>query len=151
MVERFARAALLSLLLTMAVAGLSACSSEEPATPAVITVSLLVEASPGDAAWFRDVEVPQGTDGYELLEMATGGELEADWFPAFRAHFVTSILGVASVSPEFWLTFVWDESSAAWQPLPVGADLFSVKEGHVLGWALVDTSAGDNQVPASQP
>lgn len=148
---RLARAALLGLLLTMGVAGVSACSADDPTAPAVITASLLIEAGPGEATWFRDVEVPKGTDGYELLEIATGGELEADWFPALRAHFVTSILGTGSESPQFWLTFVWDESSSAWQPMPVGADLFSVKEGHVLGWALVDTSAGDNQVPLGQP
>ena len=151
MVVCVARAALLGLLLTMVAAGVSACSADDPTAPAVITASLLIEADPEEATWFRDVEVPKGTGGYALLEIATGGELEADWFPAFRAHFVTSILGTGSESPQFWLTFVWDESSSAWQPMPVGADLFSVKEGHVLGWALVDTSAGDNQVPLGQP
>lgn len=151
MVASLARAATLGLLLALAAISVAACSSDDPAAPGVITASLLVETSPGEPTWFRDVEVPKGTDGYELLELATDGELEADFFPAYRSHFVTSLLGVAGESPSFWLTFVWDEPSSAWQPLPVGADLFSVKDGHVLGWALVDTSAGEGQVPLSQP
>ena len=149
MVAGAVRALGVALLLTAA--ALTACSSAEDDGPARISASILIEPSPGDARWFRDVKVDKGTDGYELLEAATEGELEADWFPQFRSHFVTSLLGTPSEGSRFWLTFVWDESSGAWQPLPVGADLFSVKDGHVLGWALLDTASGDTQLPSSAP
>ena len=111
---------------------------------------MLVEER-GEARWFRDVGIPKGTDGYEFLELATDGEVDSDWYPAYRSHFVNAILGTPSESPYSWLTFVWNETSAAWEPLPVGADLFSVKEGHVLAWALLDTSAEGLQTPANRP
>lgn len=145
------RSALLAPLLLLLAAALAvgACSSDdEPALS--ISATLLVEER-GEAQWFRDVEVPKGTDGYELLELATDGQVEADWYPEYRSHFVNAILGAPSESPYFWLTFVWNETSEAWEPLPVGADLFSVKEGHVLAWALLDTSAEEPQTPASRP
>ena len=139
------------LLLIVVALVLGACSSAEAVAPERISASILVEPASGDARWFRDVEVDKGTDGYELLAAATEGQLEADWFPQFRSHFVTSLLGTPSEGSRFWLTFVWDEPSEAWQPLPVGADLLSVKDGHVLGWALLDTSSGGTQLPSSLP
>ena len=145
------RALAAALLLIVAALVLGACSSAEAVAPERISASILVEPSPGDARWFRDVEVDAGTDGYELLDAATDGQLEADWFPQYRSHFVTSLLGTPSDGSRFWLTFVWDEPSEAWQPLPIGADLFSVKDGHVLGWALLDTSSGAAQLPSSLP
>ncbi|MCE2470003.1 MAG: hypothetical protein J4F32_05765 [Dehalococcoidia bacterium] len=139
----------LPLLLLAAALAVGACSpDDEPAQS--ISASLLVEQR-GEARWFRDVEVPKGTDGYEFLELATDGEVESDWYPEYRSHFVNAILGTPSESPYFWLTFIWNETSAAWEPLPIGADLFSVKEGHVLAWALLDTSASAQQTPATLP
>ena len=142
------RLALLLLLLAAALAG-GACSSSDESAQS-ISASLLVEER-GEARWFRDVEVPKGTDGYEFLELATNGEVESDWYPEYRSHFVNAILSAPSESPYFWLTFVWNETSAAWEPLPVGADLFSVKDGHILAWALLDTSAEGTQTPATRP
>ena len=98
-----------------------------------------------------DVEVPKGTDGYEFLEAAVDGELEADWFPEFRSHFVKSIMGIDPQGAEFWGVFVWNEGSESWEPLPVGVDLFSVKQGHVMGWALVEFDPASPQVPVNTP
>ena len=140
----------LGLLLLVATLGLSACGSDTEAAPA-ITASVLIEPSAGDSRWFRDVEVSKGTDSYELLEAVTGGELEAQWFPAFRSHFVESVFGIGGEGFRFWLVFVWDENQSAWSPLPVGADLFSVKDGHVMGWALLEAGEGMASLPASAP
>ncbi|MDE2766347.1 MAG: hypothetical protein OXI25_07970 [Chloroflexota bacterium] len=142
--------AFLAPLLLLAVGlALAACSSgDEPAQS--ISASLLVEQR-GEARWFRDVEIPKGTDGYEFLELATDGQVESEWYPQYRSHFVNAILGTPGESPYFWLTFVWNENLAAWEPLPIGADLFSVKEGHVLAWALLDTSAETPQTPVTLP
>ena len=141
---------LLAPLLLLATAlAIGACSSGDGPAQS-ISASLLVEER-GEARWFRDVEVPKGTDGYEFLELATDGQVESEWYPQYRSHLVNAILGTPSESPYFWLTFVWNENSGAWEPLPVGADLFSVKEGHVLAWALLDTSAEEPQSPATLP
>jgi hypothetical protein len=111
----------------------------------------LVEPNAGESTWFRDVSVPKGTDGYELLEAAVEGELVSEWYAEFRAHFVTSVLGNEPEGSEFWAVFVWDEGTSAWSPLPVGADLYSVKQGHIMGWALVEYDPDSPQVPTGTP
>ncbi len=152
----FARAAL--PLMTLGMLALAACS--QTATPAAestpapiptLRVSLLVQVSEDDIRWFRDVEVPKGTDAYELTELVTEGNLDATYYPLFRSHFINGLLGVEGKDPKYWLLFVWDEGQAQWAPLPVGADLYSLKEGHVLAWAYTDTSLGPEQVPSASP
>ncbi len=147
------RAGAAALLLLAALAAVAVgCGSPAPtATPALIQASLLIEADESAPTWHRDIEAPKGVDGYELLETAVDGDLEADWFPEFRAHFVKAILGVAPEGAEFWGVFLWNEGNEAWEPLPVGADLFSVKDGHVMAWALVEYDADDPQLPVNTP
>lgn len=128
-----------------------ACGSEQDLSAPPITASVLVEPREGAASWFRDVSVPKGTDGYELLEAAVEGELVAEWYAEYYSHFVSSVLGVEPVGSEFWGVFIWNAGTEAWEPLPVGADLFSVKEGHIMGWALVEYDPDSPQVPTSTP
>ena len=150
---------LLWAVLLVAVVLAVACGSDKPtpvpgATPTAtpfVTASLLIEPNADDARWLRDIVVPKGTDGYELLEAATSGELVSEWFPQFRAHFVTEILGIAPEGDAFWSVFVWNDGTPGWEPLPVGADLFSVKDGHIMGWALVEFDPDSSQLPVSLP
>jgi hypothetical protein len=145
----------LSLSLLLLLAPLSAlavaCGSDQDVTAPPITASVLVEPAEGGETWFRGVSVPRGTNGHELLEAAVDGELEAVWYAEFRSHFVGSVLGIEPTGSQFWGVFVWDQGISAWSPLPVGADLFSVKEGHIMGWALVEFDPDSPQVPASTP
>ncbi len=146
------RSLLIAVLLLTATIAVAACSEEAP-TPELISASLLIE-TPTSAQWF-DLSIDKGTDGYELLEAATDGNIEAEWYPAFRSHFVQAIQGVAPQGSEFWSVFVWNETASdgagAWEPLPIGADLFSVKGGHVMGWALVEYNPDAPQLPQSLP
>ena len=148
-----AAALLLPLAALLLFAGFAVrCGSSAPETaPAPISASVLIEADASAPDWRRDVEASKGIDGYELLDLAVDGDLEADWFPEFRAHFVKEILGVAPEGSEFWGVFLWNEGNAAWEPLPVGADLFSVKDGHVMAWALVEYDPENPQLPSSAP
>ena len=145
------RRALLAALLVSTVAIAAACGSDSPTPAPPITASVLIEPAADDPQWVRDLSVPKGTDGYELLVAATDGEIESEWFPEFRAHFVQSILGIAPEGNAFWGVFVWNEGTEGWEPLPVGADLFSVKQDHVMGWALVEFDPDNPQLPVSTP
>ena len=115
-----------------------------------ITAHLLIEAD-AYPRWYRGLEVIDGTDGYELLEIALDGEIESEWFPEYRSHFVKTILTVEPKGAEFWGVFVWNETTSGWEPLPIGADLFSVKDGHVMAWALVEYNPDQPQLPTSVP
>jgi hypothetical protein len=136
---------------------IAGCDAESPtaaasATPvSTIQVSLLIEVSEDDELWFRDVEVPKGTNAFELMEQVTEGDFEATYYAAFFSHFVESLLGVAGEGSNYWLTFLWSDSQAQWEPLPVGADLFSLKDGHVLAWSYTDTSVEPGQLPSVTP
>ncbi len=131
----------------------SACdTSENVAGPATIKVSMLIQssASEQDARWFRNVEVDKGIDAYELTEKVTEGNLEATYSTPYRSHFVGSILGVENENPRFWLIYVWSEPETKWEPLPVGADLYSVKDGHILAWYYADTTS-EGALPTATP
>jgi hypothetical protein len=145
----------ISIALVLLVLGglLAACGSDSATAVSSppITASVLIEADADDPQWFRDVEVDKGTDGYELLLAATGGDIDAEWFPEYRSHFVKGVLGVAPEGSAFWGIFVWNENTPGWEPLPVGADLFSVKEGHIMGWAVVEFDPDSPQLPVSLP
>ena len=97
------------------------------------------------------MEVPKGTDAYELTELVTEGDLEAPYYASLRSHFVEALVGVENEDPNYWLIFLWNESQAQWEPLPVGADLFSLKDGHVLAWAYTDTSQKPSPLPSVTP
>lgn len=148
------RLALCLLLLIAAAVAVAACS-DDASTPGPIAASVLIEADASSPQWFRDVTIAKGIDGYELLEEVAEGDIVAEWFPEFRAHFVKEILGVAPEGSEFWGVFIWNENAndkaGGWEPLPIGADLFSVKDGHIMGWALVDYDPDQPQLPVSLP
>ena len=115
-------------LVALGVQLLSGCT--QGSTPALsptpvptFQVSLLIQLSTDEARWFKDMEVPKGTNGYKLTELATEGDLETKWYAEYRTHFVEAILGVKSQDPNYWLIYQWNDSQAKWEPLPVGADL----------------------------
>ncbi|MDA0988712.1 MAG: hypothetical protein O2783_06230 [Chloroflexi bacterium] len=138
---------------SLTIAGCDQGATGETSGTAVSTiqVGLLIQVSEEDVRWFRDVEVPKGTNAYELTERVTEGDLEANYYPAFFSHFVEALMGVANEGSNYWLTFLWNANQEQWEPLPVGADLFSLKDGHVLAWSYTDTSVEPSQLPSVTP
>ena len=133
------------------VLALAACGTKEKAAePATIKVSMLIQSSEQDSRWFRNVEVAKGTDAYELTEKVTQGNLKAAYSAPYRSHFVDAILGVENKNPKFWLIYGWSDPQKKWEPLPVGADLYSLKDGHILAWYYADTS-NEKSLPTATP
>ncbi|MEX2599463.1 MAG: hypothetical protein WD533_07395 [Dehalococcoidia bacterium] len=141
----------LLLALLFASVALAACGGETARSTDTIGASVLVEPNAEEAQWFRDVEVEEGTDGYELLLEATGGQVEAEFYGEFQSHFVESVLGIAPEGAEFWGVFLWNEESESWEPLPEAADFHTVEDGDIMGWALVEYDESQVNLPASQP
>jgi hypothetical protein len=149
--------ALLVVPLWLSMACAQATSAPSPTATSVATgktetimVSLLVQAAETDLRWFRDVELPRGANAWELTEAVAQGQVEAQFYPLYRSHFVDALFGVKGRAPTFWLIFVWSEASNKWESLPVGADLFSLKDGHVLAWYYADTSK-EHSAPTAAP
>ncbi len=127
------------------------CDQPEIQKTKVIRANVLIEFSQNEPQWFRDVEVAEGTNGYELLEKVTQGDLKSDWYPKFNAHFVNSILGVANDSSRFWMIFIWNDQILKWEPLTVGADTFVVKNNNTLSWVRIDPDSASYKAPAHVP
>ena len=156
--RRLAYAALLAMALAPALIG--GCGGLQvevgEATPTemplpTIQVSLLIHFSESDVRWFRDVEAHNGANAYELTLQVTEGDMKATYYASFYAHFVEEIMGVANEGSTYWAIFLWNASQSQWELLPVGADLFSLKDGHVLAWAYTDSSAEPKQTPSVTP
>jgi hypothetical protein len=115
-----------------------------------IKVTMLIEMDEKDARWFRDIEVPKGMNGYELTEKVTDGHLQSTYYPSLRAHFVQGLLGKGNGDNKYWAIYIWSESENKWEPIPVGVDLYSLKDGHVLGWYQVPADRSD-RAPSATP
>ena len=138
------------LIALAAMSVLGACTADEPTVQTeTIQVSMLIQQEGQDPQWFRDVEVARGMDAYELTDLVTEGDMQATYYAAYRSHFVEAIFGVEGQDPNYWLTWVWSESEDKWEPLPVGADLYSLKDGHVLAWYYAPYSEEGNPPPAT--
>ena len=156
--RRFAYAALLAMALAPVLIGgcgglqVEVGEATPTATPLpTIQVSLLLHFSESDVRWFRDVEAHNGANAYELTLQVTEDDMKATYYASFYAHFVEEIMGVANEGSTYWAIFLWNESQSQWELLPVGADLFSLKDGHVLAWAYTDSSAEPKQTPSVTP
>ena len=134
---------LLLIVLLLASCGTSASKS--------VTATILIEADPATSRWVDGVVLPDGGNGYELLETAVGGELEAEFFFEFGSHFVWSILGIEAKGSGFWGVFIWNTDIDSWEPLAVGADLFDVEDGQIMAWTIVEFDTDRPQLPVSQP
>ena len=118
------------------------CSSEptsDEIEPVLSTyaVSMLIDAPPEIQIWHSNVSIPRGFDAFQLTELVTDGHLTATWYPSMKTHYIESILGLDNSDTAYWMIFLWNESQGDWEPLPVGADWFSLKDGHILAWSYV--------------
>ena len=103
-----------------------------------INVSVLIHGSSDDFRWFRDVETTEGSNAYELTKTVVQGDLESTYYASLFSHLVESIFGKRNEDPNYWTIFLWDDNQKQWAPLPLGADLFSLKNGHVIGWVYTE-------------
>lgn len=126
------------------------CGGESNFHNGMIKVTMLIEMDEKDVRWFRDVEVPKGTNGYELTEKVTDGYLESTYYPSLRAHFVQGLFGKGNNDSKYWSVYVWSESENKWEPIPVGVDLYSLKDGHVLAWYHMSAD-GSDKFPSATP
>jgi hypothetical protein len=129
---------------------IAACGNSEESGDSV-TARLLIEADASLARWFDDVTLPTGGNGYELLEAAVDGDLEAIFSEEFSAHFVTGILGEAPSDDAFWGLFVWNAGVERWELSVSAADLLTVDDGHIIAWAIIKFDPDNPQLPTSQP
>jgi len=102
--------------------------SLKPARSSLYESSILLEFGNGTKVWFNNTLVQPGWNMYTELVVLTHGNLQAQWYPQFGEH----LAGSPTTS---W--FVWTfNSTAAWQPAPVGADLLPVYNGSVFAVTL---------------
>ena len=141
----------LLLFVTVLIPSFIGCNTtEDDQSTETIQASILIE-SPESYEWINQVTIPKGTNGYGLLRTAVNDEIVSVWYPEYRSHFVNQIKGIVPSEKQFWSVFLWNESKIKWEPLTVGADLFSVKNGQTMAWALVEYDPNNPQLPNQNP
>ena len=129
---------ILPILLILSVLVVSYSSVEEHAEQkgGLVNADVIIEIDSTNVHWFLDVELEEGSNAYELLDVATNGYIEAQWFKEYSSHLVSSILGASSNEKEYWIVFYWEDN--VWMPLSVGADSFTVRDKMIMAWALLE-------------
>jgi len=64
---------------------------------------------------------------------------------------INSLLGREANSIYYWALWRWNINVDAWELIPVGADLFIIKDTEVLAWKLTDSRDADGQTPIRTP
>ncbi len=107
--------------------------SLKPASSSVYTAYILIDFGNGTRLWYNDTMVQPGWDMYVETVVLSHGDLQAQWYPEFQEHLVSSIDGVPNSPTMSW--FLWTyNATASWQASQVGADLLPVYNGSVLAW-----------------
>ena len=129
---------ILPILFILSVLVVSYSSVEEHAEQkgGLVNADVIIEIDSTNTHWFLDVELEEGSNAYELLDIATSGHIESQWFEEYSSHLVTSVLDASSNEKEYLIVFYWEDDT--WMPLSVGADLFEVEDEMVMAWALLE-------------
>lgn len=119
-------------------------------TASTLAATMLIQANSDDIQWFRNIEMPIGSTGWELTRAVAKDKLEATYYGAFDSHFVNSLFGMENKEPYFWLFFQWNGTSKAWEPMMVGADNLLLLDEMILAWYYADSS-DPASVPIAKP
>jgi len=131
---------------------LASCVTEKATLVSpTVQASVLVEFTQEEYQWFRNIPVHQPIDAYALTESVTEGHLTATYYPTLRSHMINSLLGREANSIYYWALWRWNTNVDAWELIPVGADLFIIKNTEVLAWKLTDSRDAGGQTPIRTP
>ncbi len=100
----------------------------------VYGVHLLVDFGNGTRVWYNDTSIQPGWNGYVATLVLLKGNLQADWYPQYGEHFVTSVDGVSQNSTASW--FFWGRTGDNWTLAQTGADGLMVNNGTSIAWTL---------------
>ena len=139
-----------AMALVLLLVSITGCNGSD--TPGdSVTARLLIESNKSEVRWIDGVPLPVGGNAYELLKTAVGGDLEATFSAEFGSHFVTKILDAEPKGDAFWGLFIWNSDVDRWEPSMVGADMLTVKDRQIIGWAIVEFNSDIPQLPTSRP
>ena len=131
---------------------LASCVTEKATLVSpTVQASVLVEFTQEEYQWFRNIPVHQPIDAYALTESVTEGHLTATYYPTLRSHMINSLLGREANSIYYWALWRWNTNVDAWELIPVGADLFIIKNTEVHAWKLTDSRDAAGQTPIRTP
>ncbi len=113
----------------------------------VYEVNLLMDFGNGTTRWYNDSAAQPGWNGYVTTLVLLKGNVQAEWYPQYGEHFVTSLEGVSQTPQKYW--GVWQFGGGQWSYLQTGADLMMIHNGTTIAWALCGLDA--NYMPTCTP
>jgi hypothetical protein len=111
-----------------------------PAQTSLIRASVFIDFGNGTTRWFNSTQMHPGWNLYQATLVIMKGNVDAQWYPQYGAHFVTGIGNVRNTQNAFW--FLWTyEQSASWQTAQVGADQLLMHDRSVYAWTFCKVDA----------
>jgi hypothetical protein len=110
----------------------------KPASASLYSADFLVDFGNGTRAWHNATLVQPGWSAYTATVVLSDGRVQAQWYPEYQEHLVSSIYGVPDTPTQSW--FLWDFTTS-WQLVQVGADQLHVFNGSVIAWTFCGESA----------
>jgi len=96
-----------------------------------IFVNMLIDYGNGTRLWYNNTRIPVGATLFNATKMIAEIEYEKyEW-----GIFITAINTVRGDQSHFWLWHIWDSAKKQWEPGPVGADAFILRDGDTVSWA----------------
>lgn len=92
------------------------------------------------AVWNNTTSIWGNWNFYNYTWRLTGGNMEAQFYPAYSEHLVTAINGVRANGSSSWNIWQYCQSGAKWIHSGVGADLIILRPGDTLAWVYGDAS-----------
>lgn len=93
-------------------------------------VNVLINYGNGTLEWHNETRVPIGASLLNVTEKVADVNYTVYPFGVF----VTAINGRGGESGYYWMWYIWNSTTAQWDPGPVAADAFTLHHGDIVSW-----------------
>ena len=107
------------------------------------TPNILIDFGNGTSTWYNDTSLAPGSNMYTATVLIMNGNVNATYSEEYQEHFVNGMGGVEDTNSEYWWLWTYN-STASWQPSPVGADYLPITNGVVYAWTFCEITGTGN-------
>ncbi|MHB1908213.1 MAG: hypothetical protein ACYCQJ_04985 [Nitrososphaerales archaeon] len=99
-----------------------------------LSANLLIDYGNGTLHWYNSTIIQPDENMYVGTVVATGGNVNATYYPQYQEHFVTAINGVAQTSQVTWSNWLFNDTTKSWTVPLVGPDLVVMQNASSYAW-----------------
>ena len=99
-------------------------------------VNVLIDYGNGTREWYNETQIPIGA----TLLNATEEVAKVNYTVYSFGVFVTAINGKGGDPNYYWMWYIWNSTTAQWEPGAVGANAFILHHGDIVAWVYEKSS-----------